>query len=154
MQESGSTEETCPIGLSLDILGQKWTLLIVRESLRGRARFSEFHAALGCPKNLLAARLRMLCDFGVLRTEEQHIPGERARHRYVLTDAGWELAPTLVALYDWGKRHQATTGMTLVDPPRCSCGAELHALVRCENGHLDGSESGGLAISESASKIG
>ncbi|KAA9104758.1 winged helix-turn-helix transcriptional regulator [Microbacterium rhizomatis] len=154
MQKSGSTEETCPIGLSLDVLGQKWTLLIVRESMRGRERFSEFHAALGCPKNLLAARLRLLCDCGVLRTEEHHVPGERTRHRYVLTDAGRELAPTLVALYDWGKRHQATAEMTLVDPPLCWCGAERHVIVRCQNGHLDDNESMSLLASQSVSSIG
>lgn len=137
MQQPGSSEKTCPISLSLDVIGKKWTLLIVRESLRGRERFSELYASLGCPKNLLAARLRLLCDYGVLRTEEHHVPGERIRHRYVLTDAGRELAPTLIALYDWGKRHRATTEMTLVEPPRCSCGAEQHTVIRCQNGHLD-----------------
>lgn len=128
-------EIACPIGLSLDVLGQKWTLLIIRESMRGVDRFSDFHDALACPKNLLATRLRMLCDYGILRIVELPVSGERMRHRYVLTESGRELAPTLIALFDWGERHRATSGMNLVEATLCPCGASVHARVVCERGH-------------------
>jgi len=127
--------EICPIALSLDVLGQKWTILIVREALRGARRFSEFHEALGCPRNLLAARLRLLCDSGVLRLVPYAVPGQRTREQYELTPAGEELAPTLIALFDWGTRHTSVGDAMWAQPSRCACGAQLHVALECEAGH-------------------
>ncbi|WP_375163411.1 winged helix-turn-helix transcriptional regulator [Herbiconiux oxytropis] len=131
----------CPIGLSLDVLGQKWTLLIVREALNGVRRFSDFEAVLGCPRNLLASRLRMLCDQGILRTVIYEVLGERSRARYELTEAGRELAPTLIALFDWGLRHRASSRGQPA-PARCRCGSPVHAVIECEHGHrIDNTDS-------------
>lgn len=136
MQSSNAENLTCPIGLSLDVIGQKWSLLIIRECVRGSSRFSDFETVLGCPKNLLADRLRKLCDEGILFSEMHQIAGQRARNRYVLTPAGIELAPMLVALYDWGERHRANSTMVLPEPTKCACGATVHAVLQCEVGHV------------------
>ncbi|SDZ47769.1 winged helix-turn-helix transcriptional regulator [Herbiconiux ginsengi] len=126
---------TCPIGLSLEVLGQKWTLLIIREAFNGVQRFSDFGAVLGCPRNLLATRLRMLCDHGIMRTELYEVSGERSRVRYELTDAGRELAPTLVALFDWGQKNRLAD-MNQLAPAKCRCGGRVHAVMICEDGHV------------------
>lgn len=130
--------EVCPIGLSLDVLGQKWTLLIIREALKGLQTFSGFEGSLGCPRNLLASRLRMLCNQGLMTTVRYELPGQRGRDRYELTDAGRELAPTLIALFDWGTRHRPAGNLPWAHPSRCHCGAQLHAVLKCEDGHLLG----------------
>lgn len=129
-------QEICPIALSLDVLGQKWTLLIIRDALRGARRFSEFQRTLGCPRNLLSARLRLLCDHGVLRQAAYVEPGRRGRVLYELTDAGRELAPMLIVLRDWGMRHmQLEPHQRFADPSRCACGATTHVAVECEAAH-------------------
>jgi DNA-binding HxlR family transcriptional regulator len=136
MHERASLDlSECPIGLSIDIVGQKWTLLIVREALNGVQRFSDFEAVLHCPRNLLAARLRMLCDNGILRTARYVTPGERVREFYELTDAGRELAPTLIALFDWGAKHRGADG-SQPPAPRCRCGSQVHTVMVCDEGHV------------------
>ncbi len=131
-------DERCPIGLSMELLGQKWTLLIVRESLKGVQTFSGFERSLGCPRNLLASRLRLLCEAGVMTTVPYSTPGQRGRDRYELTAAGRELAPTLIALFDWGTRHLSADGRPWAEPSRCRCGEQVHAVLECDGGHLLG----------------
>lgn len=128
-------EEVCPIAQSLDVLGQKWTILIVREAMRGARRFSEFEEVLGCPRNLLASRLRLLRDRGVLRVAPYEVPGQRTREHYELTPAGRELAPTLIALFDWGTKHTPEGVSMWAQPSRCPCGAPVHVALECESGH-------------------
>ena len=136
MDHSQPLSEACPIGSALDVLGQKWTLLIIREAVKGARRFSEFEQALGCPRNLLSARLRLLRDRGILRVVPYEIPGQRAREHYELTPAGRELAPTLVTLFDWGMKHTSAEGASWTEPRlRCSCGAKIHAALECDGGH-------------------
>lgn len=84
----------CPIARSLGILGDGWSLLIVRDAVRGTSRFGEFHKGLGIAKNILSARLKGLVACGVF---EQTADGE-----YVLTDKGNELRPVLGAIGNWG----------------------------------------------------
>lgn len=127
--------EVCPIALSLDVLGQKWTILIIREALRGARKFSEFEEVLGCPRNLLAARLRLLRDHGIFRVAPYEVPGQRTREHYELTLAGQELAPALIALFDWGTKYTPELDMTWAQPSRCQCGAQIHAALECEAGH-------------------
>ena len=102
----------CPIANSLAVLGDRWTLLIMRNALRGSSRFSEFHETLGIPRDILTARLATLVEGGPLARESYREPGERARDRYVVTPAGHELLVILSALGEWGARNCVIDGST------------------------------------------
>ncbi|MDO7880641.1 winged helix-turn-helix transcriptional regulator [Salinibacterium soli] len=97
----------CSIARSLDVLGEKWTLLILREAFRGRARFSEFRDSLGVARDILANRLATLVEYGVLEKRAYRDENARERFEYVLTPAGRDLRVVLVALTEWGDRHRA-----------------------------------------------
>ena len=96
----------CPIARSLDVLGDRWTLMIVRDAIAGSIRFSQFHASLGVPRDVLTARLATLVEGGVFEKRAYRAPGERPRDEYVLTDAGQELSIILRALGQWGERNR------------------------------------------------
>ncbi len=96
----------CPIARTLDVLGDRWTLLIVRDAIGGATRFSQFHGSLGLPRDVLSARLETLVEGGVLERRSVHHPGERARDEYFVTQAGRELMVVLSALGEWGARHR------------------------------------------------
>jgi len=97
----------CSIARSLEVLGEKWTLLILREAFRGRTRFSDFRDALGVARDILAARLTVLVDNGVMTKRAYRDENAREREEYVLTDAGRDLRPVLAALTEWGDAHRA-----------------------------------------------
>lgn len=90
------------------MLGEKWTLLIVREALAGSTRFTEFQQSLGIAKNLLADRLETLVEFGVLDRQAYREDGSRERNEYVLTDPGRNLIYVIGALIGWGDVHRPT----------------------------------------------
>jgi len=91
----------CPVAKTLELVGERWTLLIVRELLVEPKRFTDLHAALdGIPRNLLADRLRDLEAHGVVVKAE--LPPPAARSVYDLTDAGRGLLPVIGALAQWG----------------------------------------------------
>jgi len=95
----------CPVARSLDIIGERWTILILRDLLvGGPCRFQDFENSLsGISPNTLSARLKRLEEYGVVerRFYEQHPP----RAEYALTDKGRELGPVLKTLLDWGRKH-------------------------------------------------
>ncbi|MEH0578593.1 MULTISPECIES: helix-turn-helix domain-containing protein [Streptomyces] len=99
-------EPACSMERSLQILGERWTLLVLREVLYGRHRFAEIQSSLGIASNLLSDRLKVLVDAGVLRTLAYQEAGSRPRQSYHLTPAGLELQPVLGALQQWGDRHR------------------------------------------------
>ena len=95
------TGESCPIARSLEVIGERWTLLIVRDAFYGVRRFGDFHAHLGIPKAVLAERLALLVEEGVLRRDS----ADTGRDEYVLTDKGRRLWPTLWSLIAWGNEN-------------------------------------------------
>jgi len=99
-------DERCPIARSLDVLGEKWTLMIVRDAVGGSTRFSQFQQSLGIPREVLTARLASLVDGGVLERTTYKPEGARAREEYVLTNAGRDLSLVLLALGGWADRHR------------------------------------------------
>jgi len=99
-------DERCPIARSLDVLGEKWTLMIVRDALGGATRFSQFQQNLGIPREVLTARLGTLVGGGVLERTSYKPEGGRARDEYVLTAAGRDLSLVLLALGGWADRHR------------------------------------------------
>jgi DNA-binding HxlR family transcriptional regulator len=95
----------CPIAASLELVGERWSLLVVREVSLGNHRFSEIARGTGAPRDRLAARLRALVDAGVL--ERRQYGSSPARAGYHLTAAGRDLLPVLQALLQWGNRWLA-----------------------------------------------
>jgi DNA-binding HxlR family transcriptional regulator len=94
----------CPVSCTLDLLGDKWSLLLVRDVMRGKRRFAEFLASPeGIPTNILADRLKRLVAEGVIaaRRYNDHPP----RDEYVLTGKGEDLRPVMRAMVEWGVRH-------------------------------------------------
>ncbi|AEH81595.1 DNA-binding HxlR family transcriptional regulator [Sinorhizobium meliloti] len=93
----------CPSARSLDVIGDWWSLLIVRDAFDGVTRFGEFQKSLGIARNILTARLRTLVDRGIL--EAVPISEGGARQEYRLTQMGRDLFPVMVALRQFGERH-------------------------------------------------
>src|SRR5260221_10757822 len=110
----------CPIARSLERVGEWWSILILRDAIRGRTRFDEFQANLGIAPNILTRRLAALVDDGLLerRRYREHPP----RDEYVLTARGRDFWPVLVTLLAWGNKHFATEG-TSVDVVNAQTGA-------------------------------
>ncbi len=125
----------CSIAKTLGLLGERWTFLIVREAWFGIDRFADFERSLGCARNLLSDRLKLLVGEGILATEPYQEPGARTRQRYVLTAKGKELLPILIALREWGDRHLAGPE----GPPSYvlhkGCGEHVSLGLRCAEGH-------------------
>ncbi|MDX2556430.1 winged helix-turn-helix transcriptional regulator [Streptomyces stelliscabiei] len=125
----------CSIARTLEVVGEKWTILILREVWYGSSRFTEFERVLGCPRNLLAARLRMLVEEGILTTETYKEPGSRSRLKYVITPKGMDLVPAVMGLLQWGDRYRADSeGPAMLSRHR-GCGAHVGAQIRCDRGH-------------------
>jgi DNA-binding HxlR family transcriptional regulator len=99
----------CPVGISLDILGDRWSLLIVRDLMvRGYRTFTEFESSgEGIATNILTARLKRLQETGVITREFEE--SDRRKASYRLTEKGVDLAPLLLELLLWGARHEKTT---------------------------------------------
>lgn len=92
--------DCCPVARALDVVGDWWTLLIIRDAFAGVTRFGDFQKHLGVAKNILAARLKEMVEQGLLQTCEVG-----ARSEYHLTDKGRALMPVLVTLAQWGEAH-------------------------------------------------
>lgn len=97
------SSSTCGIARALQIIGDWWSLLIIREAFLGRARFNEFQKSLGLAKNILSSRLKKLVEEGIFTVEPD--PDSALSRRYVLTPKGEQLSPVLVALWQWGEEH-------------------------------------------------
>ena len=95
----------CSLFGALEVVGERWSFLIVREALAGTSRFAEFRARLGLAPDVLSSRLSALVADGVLERREYREPGQRARMAYHLTRAGRELALVVGALQQWGDEH-------------------------------------------------
>jgi DNA-binding HxlR family transcriptional regulator len=95
----------CSIARSLGVLGERWTLLILREAGMGATRFAQFKDALGVASDVLTDRLATLVEYGVLAKEPYQEEGSRTRFEYRLTPAGEELQVVLHALQQWGDEH-------------------------------------------------
>jgi DNA-binding HxlR family transcriptional regulator len=129
--------QNCSIARTLELIGERWTILILRESFLGTRRFDDFQRELGVARNVLQTRLERLLDAGILsRVQYQERP---ARYEYRLTRKGVDLWPIIVALLDWGDKHASPGGPPVVlehkecggqvdDRRRCmKCGADLEA---------------------------
>jgi DNA-binding HxlR family transcriptional regulator len=118
----------CSIARTLEIVGEKWALLAVREVFLGNRRFDEMVRRIGAPRDTLAARLRSLVSAGIM--ERRQYSEHPARYEYRLTQAGLELYPVILTLMRWGDEHLAgADGAPIVIEH--SCGHPLVAKVVC-----------------------
>jgi len=98
-------DSSCSVARSLSVLGERWTLLVVREALSGTTRFETFRENLGLAANVLSDRLATLVDQGVMTREEYQEAGRRTRYEYHLTETGRDLHVVVGALQQWGDVH-------------------------------------------------
>jgi DNA-binding HxlR family transcriptional regulator len=106
----------CPVARSLDLIGDWWSLLIIRDALAGTRRFSDFQKSLDVAKNILSARLKNMVEQGVMRMEPA--ADGSIYKEYVLTEKGRALQPVLIALSQWGNEFMyepGETGSVMVD---------------------------------------
>lgn len=150
-------DRNCSLARALEVVGERWTLLIVRDAVFGISRFGDFATQLGIPRAVLTSRLKALVREGVFRREED----ESGNVDYRLTDKGLGLWPVLRLMMDWGDEHYSPGGARrvfrhdqdggLVDHDgRCAvCGSVVAVPeVRIEPGPgFDASVSGGDAVS-------
>ena len=93
----------CSVAQSLNVLGERWALLIIRDAMFGAKRFVQFERSLGISRNILTARLNMLVEEGLMEKR----PAAETRHdEYVLTQAGRDLEPVLLAITHWGDKYR------------------------------------------------
>ena len=129
----------CSIQRTLDVIGEKWTLLVLREAFNGVHRFEQIRDHVGVSDPVLAARLRRLVAAGVLEAVPYREPGRRTRHEYRLTAKGRDLYPVLIALLQWGDRYCADPAGPAVGVTHRECGEPVTAVVECRAGHRIGS---------------
>ena len=109
------TDPHCPVARTLDLVGDRWSLLVIRDAMDGARSFTEFQRRTGIARNILTDRLRKLTAHGLLA--QRTAPSGR-RQEYALTDAGRDLFPVILTLRQWGERHAFAPGeahSTLVD---------------------------------------
>jgi DNA-binding HxlR family transcriptional regulator len=128
MRRTSFSEMNCSVAQCLEVIGEWWSMLIVRDASLGVSRFDDFQSRLGISRNVLQQRLTHLVDHGVLErvAYQQHPP----RHDYRLTDKGRDLWPVLAAMRQWGDRWAAPDGPPLEVVHR-GCGHVMHVEPRC-----------------------
>ncbi|MEV5711161.1 helix-turn-helix domain-containing protein [Actinoallomurus sp. NPDC052274] len=120
--------QDCALARALELLGERWTLLIVRDAFYGVRRYGDFLAHLDIPRAVLATRLQALVDAGVLtRRPYQESP---RRHEYVLTERGRDLWPALNALGHWGGEHLSPFGPSRLYT-HLTCGTRVDRTGTC-----------------------
>jgi DNA-binding HxlR family transcriptional regulator len=120
----------CSLYRAMDVLADRWTLMVLREAFMGIRRFTEMQRDLGVARNVLTDRLNFLVDAGVL--ERRQYQDRPVRHEYRLTPMGRDLQPTLLALMHWGDKHLAPDGPpALVE--HTDCGHETEPLLVCSH---------------------
>ena len=131
MLRSDYDGQTCSVARSLELIGERWTILILRDAFLGRRRFDEFQASLGIARNILQARLGRLVDAGIMRRVryQEHPP----RDEYRLSERGLELWPVIVDLLQWGDRHTAGPEGPPVLLRHRDCGGAVDSRRRCES---------------------
>lgn len=122
----------CPSARALDVIGDWWSLLIVRDAFEGVARFSEFQRSLGIARNILTERLRRLVDSGILEQASSSAGGVRMEYR--LTAKGKDLFPVIVALRQFGERHLFSPDEAHSRLLERATGQPIHLEVRTQGG--------------------
>src|SRR3954451_17817739 len=121
--------QVCSIARSLEIVGERWTLLVLRDAFRGKRRFEDFQRSLGIARNVLTERLGRLVGEGVV--ERRRYQERPARYEYRLTEKGKDLWPVMVDLLQWGDRHCADADGPPVTLSHRDCGGGVDERRTC-----------------------
>lgn len=121
--------ENCPVARSLEVVGERWTLLIIRDAFYGVRRFSDFRDHLNIPRAVLSERLNLLVEHEILARTQ----GTTGRDEYTLTAKGEQLWPTLWALISWGNEHYVPKSRRRPPFTHDGCGGRVAADGRCES---------------------
>jgi len=127
---SDYSSQNCSIARTLELVGERWTILIVREVFLGTRRFDDFQRNLGIARNVLQTRLERLVEEGILRRELYQARPQR--YEYRLTGKGVDLWPVIIALLQWGDRHGASEAGPPVLLLHKGCGGALDSRRRCD----------------------
>jgi DNA-binding HxlR family transcriptional regulator len=124
-----ATPDSCSIARTLDVLGDTWSVLVIREMFLGTHRFDQLLEHLGIARNILAARLRRLVEHGILtkRLYQPHPP----RFEYHLTRKGVDLYPVVVGLMQWGDRYLAGPSGGPIVLEHTACGRQTELVPAC-----------------------
>ena len=134
MSDASYDRSRCSVAGTLAVVGEKWSLLVLREAFLGVRRFADLQRNLGAPRAVLTDRLATLVAEGILRRVPYQAEGERRRHEYRLTTKGLDLYPALVALMQWGDKYLGDDVPPLELTHR-DCGSPVHLGLVCEDGH-------------------
>lgn len=126
MRHTSLAAQPCPVARTLDLVGEWWTLLIVRDALLGSRRFEDFKTT-GIADNILSSRLKKLTEAGILKRRRYQTNPDR--YEYLLTEKGHALAPVVLALRSWGKRF--TKGLDTSQITHNGCGGSIELGFRC-----------------------
>ncbi len=122
-------KENCSLARTLAVIGDRWTLLILRDAFLRVRRFEDFESSLKIARRVLSERLALLVEHGILaKVPYQERP---LRHEYRLTEKGLELYPALVSLVHWGDRHYATKDGPPVLHRHLKCGHDFRSVMTC-----------------------
>ena len=127
--------ENCTIGRAMEIIGEKWSILVLREVFMGIRRFEDMRVRTNIPRQVLTNRLATLVEHGLLRRVPYQEPGARSRDEYRLTDKGLDLYPVLAALLEWGDRYLGDPDGPSVTFTHHDCGEPVQVELRCGLGH-------------------
>ncbi|MEU6196563.1 helix-turn-helix domain-containing protein [Streptomyces sp. NPDC047061] len=130
-----ASTENCPVQRALDVVGERWTLLILHDAVNGVRRFGDFRRHIGMSEAILSDRLRKLVTAGILDTVPYREPGSRSRNEYHLTRKGWDLWPTLMALSQWGETYTLGPEGPVLDIRHTDCDAPVRVVVECSAHH-------------------
>jgi len=132
---SAYDSDTCSIARTLALVGDRWTLLVLRDVANGVGRFDELASHLGIARNILSSRLARLAGAGLVERTAYREPGARERQQYRLSGPGRELMPVLLAFMAWGDRNLAGPEGPPVVVRHAGCGAPIKVSVTCAEGH-------------------
>ena len=133
--------EDCPLVRALEVVGDRWTMLLLRQAFYGVGRFDDMQAQLGASRKVLSERLARMVFTGLLARSPYRDGSQRARHEYRLTPKGRDLATALVALMQWGDRHMPHPGGRPLRVVERGSGREVRAaLVRDDGREVGGAD--------------
>jgi DNA-binding HxlR family transcriptional regulator len=122
-------EQDCSVARTLSVIGDRWTMLVLREAFMRTRRFDDFQRKTGAPRPILADRLRVLVDHGVLTRRPYGNHPDRFEYR--LTDKGLDLYPVIVTLLSWGDRWMPLGDGPPVELRHKECGQTMHPELAC-----------------------
>lgn len=125
----------CSVQRTLDIIGDRWTMILLRELFNGVRRFEQMRRHSGISESVLSNRLGKLVDAGILDVVPYQEAGSRTRREYRLTGKGRALYPILIALLQWGDEYCADPEGPSLTVAHRDCGAPVDVVVRCAAGH-------------------